>query len=92
VSKKGYPTLTNPHIKYIFDDSETHYAFVGNKEQLDKTKSLIQECEHMKGYVLMDDSEADTDNVFGFNTLIEKGKAYKLMSVNHPDLLYWQLL
>ena len=72
-----YPTLTNPHIKYIFDDSETHYAFVGNKEQFDKTKSLIQECEHLKGYVLMDDSETDTDNVFGFSTLIEKGKAYK---------------
>jgi len=92
-----YPTLTNPHIKYIFDDSETHYAFVGNKEQLDKTKSLIQECEHMKGYVLMDDSEADTDNVFSFNTLIEKGKAYKESSnfdfkaiastINPDDLL-----
>ena len=92
-----YPTLTTPHMKYIFDDSETHYAFVGNKEQLDKTKSLIQECEHMKGYVLMDDSEADLDNVFGFSNLIEKGKAYKESSdfdfkaiastINPDDLL-----
>ena len=92
-----YPTLTTPHMKYIFDDSETHYAFVGNKEQLDKTKSLIQECEHMKGYVLMDDSDDDTDKVFGFSSLIEKGIAYKESSdfdfkaiastINPDDLL-----
>ena len=92
-----YPTLTTPHMKYIFDDSETHYAFVGNKEQLDKTKSLIQECEHMKGYVLMDDSDDDTDKVFGFSSLIERGKAYKESSdfdfkaiastINPDDLL-----
>ena len=92
-----YPTLTTPHMKYIFDDSETHYAFVGNKEQLDKTKSLIQECEHMKGYVLMDDSDYDTDKVFGFSSLIERGKAYKESSdfdfkaiastINPDDLL-----
>ena len=92
-----YPTLTTPHMKYIFDDSETHYAFVGNKEQLDKTKSLIQECEHMKGYVLMDDSDDDTDKVFGFSSLIERGKAYKessdfdfkaiVSTINPDDLL-----
>jgi len=92
-----YPTLTTPHMKYIFDDSETHYAFVGNKEQLDKTKSLIQECEHMKGYVLMDDSDDDTDKVFGFSSLIDRGKAYKESSdfdfkaiastINPDDLL-----
>jgi len=92
-----YPTLTTPHMKYIFDDSETHYAFVGNKEQLDKTQSLIQECEHMKGYVLMDDSDDDTDKVFGFSSLIERGKAYKESSdfdfkaiastINPDDLL-----
>ena len=92
-----YPTLTTPHMKYIFDDSETHYAFVGNKEQLDKTQSLIQECEHMKGYVLMDDSDDDTDKVFGFSSLIERGKAHKESSdfdfktiastINPDDLL-----
>ena len=72
-----YPTLTNPQIKYIFDDSEAVYAFVENKEQLKKTRSLLQDCEQMKMYILMDDSEADSDNVMSFNTLLEKGKKYK---------------
>lgn len=68
-----YPTLTNPQIQYIFDDSETKYAFVENQDQLEKTRSLVQKCTHMQGYILMDDSETDSADVIGFNTLIEKG-------------------
>ncbi|MBC8323263.1 MAG: long-chain fatty acid--CoA ligase [Candidatus Marinimicrobia bacterium] len=72
-----YPTLTNPQINYIFDDSETHYAFVENKDQLSKTRSLLQKCEHMKAYILMDDSDTDEDDVIKFSQLLEKGKAFK---------------
>jgi long-chain acyl-CoA synthetase len=72
-----YPTLTNPQINYIFDDSETHYAFVENKDQLSKTRSLLQKCEHMKAYILMDDSVTDEDDVINFSQLLEKGKVFK---------------
>ena len=65
-----YPTLTNPQINYIFDDSETHYAFVENKDQLSKTRSLLQKCEHMKAYILMDDSVTDEDDVINFSQLL----------------------
>jgi len=72
-----YPTLTNPQINYIFDDSETHYAFVENKDQLSKIKSLLQKCEHMKTYIIMDDSVSDDVDVIGFSQLLEKGIAFK---------------
>ncbi len=72
-----YPTLTNPQIKYIFDDSETKYAFVENQEQLDKTLSLVKECKKFKGFILMDDSHNTSNNSISFSSLIEKGKRFK---------------
>ncbi|MCH7612331.1 MAG: long-chain fatty acid--CoA ligase [Candidatus Marinimicrobia bacterium] len=92
-----YPTLTNPHITYICNDSETKYAFVENAEQLDKTQTLVKECKKFKGFIMMDDSESNMENVIGFSTLIEKGKTYKKVSgfnfrdhgksINEDDLL-----
>lgn len=72
-----YPTLTNPQIGYIFDDSDTKYVFVENQDQLDKTRSLVQTCPQMQGYILMDDSESDSNDVISFNTLIEKGVEHR---------------
>jgi len=92
-----YPTLTSPHIKYICNDSETKYAFVENAEQLDKTVSIVGDCEKLNGFILMDDSKSKAENVIGFSTLIEKGKKYNndsgfnwrenIQSINEDDLL-----
>ncbi len=72
-----YPTLTNPHIQYICNNSETKYAFVENADQLEKTISLVNECENFKGFILMDDSESSLEGVIKFSSLVEKGKTYK---------------
>lgn len=73
-----YPTLTNPQIGFIFNDSETKFVFVQNKEQMDKITSLLQNCIHLEGYILMDDSNQEqTADVINFSELIEKGKKYK---------------
>jgi len=79
-----YPTLTNLQVKYIFDDSESIYAFVENEDQLDKVNSLIQDCEQMKAFILMDDSGDNTNNVINFSSLLEKGKEYRQST--HFDL------
>lgn len=72
-----YPTLTNPQIKYIFDDSETIYVFVEDQEQLKKTRSLVKDCEKLRGYILMDDSDTDSNDVIKFSTILEKGELHK---------------
>ncbi|MFQ6678241.1 MAG: AMP-dependent synthetase/ligase [Fidelibacterota bacterium] len=92
-----YPTLTNPHIKFIFNDSETKYAFVENEEQLEKTKSLVEECPNFKGFILMNDGDQSWQDVIGFSSLMEKGKSFKnesgfdlkdhSQSINENDLL-----
>lgn len=70
-----YPTLTNPQIGFIFNDSETKMAFVENQDQLEKTRSLLTDCEHLNKYIIMDDSSIDADDVITFSELIEKGES-----------------
>ena len=92
-----YPTLTNPHIKFIFDDSEAKYAFVENEDQLEKTKSLVDECHHFKGFIMMNDGECSSEDVIAFSLLVEKGISFKKesgfelkdhsKSINENDLL-----
>ncbi len=72
-----YPTLIANQIEYILNNSNSKLIFVENQEQLLKIQACADKCEHLKYIIVLDDSCInETDTVFNFITLLDKGKKF----------------
>ena len=76
-----YPTLIPSQIEYILNDSESTLIFLENQEQYEKIKSIWSNCPKLKNIIILDDSHAaDAENVYTFNSFLEKGSAFSTSS------------
>ena len=76
-----YPTLIPSQIEYILNDSESTLIFLENQEQYEKIKSIWSNCPKLKNIIILDDSDtADAENVYTFNSFLEKGSAFSTSS------------
>lgn len=57
-----YSTSSKGQVKYILNDSQSRILFVGNQEQYNIARSIINECESVKLIITYDDVEKDNDD------------------------------
>lgn len=57
-----YSTSSKGQVKYILNDSQSHILFVGNQEQYNIARSIINECKSVKLIISYDDVEKDNDD------------------------------
>ena len=50
-----YSTSSKGQVKYILNDSQSHILFVGNQEQYNIARSIINECKSVRLIVTYDD-------------------------------------
>lgn len=76
-----YPTLLDSQVEYILNNSNSKLIFVENQEQLVKIEECIDKLDDLKFIVVLDDScEKETDRIFNFVTLLDKGKSFSQSS------------
>ena len=76
-----YPTLIASQVEYILNNSNSKLVFVENQEQLVKIKECIDKLDDLKYIVVLDDScKEETDHIFNFVTLLDKGKSFSQTS------------
>ncbi len=76
-----YPTLISSQVEYILNNSNSKLVFVENQEQLVKIKECIDKLDDLKYIVVLDDScKEETDHIFNFVTLLDKGKSFSQTS------------
>ncbi len=73
-----YPTLIASQIQYIINHSDSKLVFAQDKLQMDKLLEIKAQCPEIKNVVYFDESLSyEEDNIFSFNDLMEKGKAFQ---------------
>tara|TARA_Y100001970_G_scaffold293785_1_gene443180 strand:- start:2679 stop:4460 length:1782 start_codon:yes stop_codon:yes gene_type:complete len=66
-----YPTLLPGQIKYILSDSDSKLVFVEDSIQLEKVKSIIDDCALLKKIVVMDNSlENEEKDILNLNSFM----------------------
>ena len=66
-----YPSLLPNQIEYILNDSESKLVFVEDEMQLEKVKSVFEDCENLKKIIVMDNSfEGNDDYVHNLNSFL----------------------
>ena len=71
VTTTVYPSLLPNQIEYILNDSESKIVFVEDEMQLEKVKTVFDQCEHLKKIVVMDNSfEGNDDYVDNLNSFL----------------------
>ena len=66
-----YPSLLPNQIKYILNDSESKLVFVEDEMQLEKVKSIHDQCNNLKTIVVMDNSfEGDDQSISNLNSFL----------------------
>ena len=71
VSTTVYPTLLPEQIKHIITDSDSRLVFVEDAIQLEKIKSIIEDCPKLKTIVVMDNSlEKEEKGVVNLNSFM----------------------
>ena len=66
-----YPTLLPDHIKHIINDSGSKLIFVENVMQLEKVKTVYDDCPHLKYIIVMDNSlEKDEEFILNLNSFL----------------------
>ena len=71
-----YSTSSKGQVKYILNDSQSHILFVGNQEQYNIARSIINECKSVRLIVTYDDivKENGDETTISFSQMIELGK------------------
>ncbi len=73
-----YPTLIPSQVQYIIAHSDSKLVFAQDKLQMDKLMEIKDQCPELKTIVYFDESLSyDDKNIYSFNTLMEKGKAFQ---------------
>ena len=66
-----YPTLLPDHIKHIINDSGSKLIFVENVMQLEKVKTVYDDCPDLKYIIVMDNSlEKDEEFILNLNSFL----------------------
>ena len=71
-----YSTSSKGQVKYILNDSQSRILFVGNQEQYNIARSIINECKSVRLIVTYDDivKENGDETTISFSQMIELGK------------------
>ena len=90
-----YPTLLPEQICHIINDSDSKLIFVENNMQLERVKSIYNDCPKLKYIIVMDNSqENDEEFVLNLNSFLivpedfisDKSNDYlKLVNTAKPD-------
>ena len=90
-----YPTLLPEQISHIINDSDSKLIFVENNMQLERVKSIYNDCPKLKYIVVMDNSqENEEDFILNLNSFLivpedvisDKSNDYlKLVNTAKPD-------
>ena len=76
-----YPTLIPSQIEYILNDSKSSLIFIEDQEQYEKIKTIWSNCPNLRHIVILDNSDTgDAENVYTFNSFIEKGSEFSKSS------------
>ena len=59
-----YATSSVQQVKYIIDETQMRIIFVGNKEQVEKSLWLLDNCKSLEKIVVFDNDSAQPDNRF----------------------------
>ena len=71
VTTTVYPSLLPNQIEYILNDSESKIIFVEDEMQLEKVKTIFDQCEHLKKIVVMDNSfEGNSEHIDNLNSFL----------------------
>ena len=57
-----YPTLIHSQVEYILNDSNSKVVMVENQEQLDKIKTIWNNCPQLSYVIVLNESDASTDD------------------------------
>ena len=83
-----YPTLIPSQIEYILNDSKSSLIFIEDQEQYEKIKTIRSNCPNLRHIVILDNSDTgDAENVYTFNSFIEKGSEFSKSSDLNFDSL-----
>jgi len=77
VSVAVYPTLLEPQIQFILQDSETCTVIVSTREQAEKIISIKKSLPSLKTMVVMDDEPFDEKWIISFRELLDMGREQK---------------
>ena len=72
-----YSTSSKGQVKYILNDSQSHILFVGNQEQYNIARSIINECKSVKLIVAYDDivKEPNDETTLSFAQMAKLGES-----------------
>ena len=72
-----YPTLIAKQVEYILRNSDTKLIFVENQEQVEKINQIKKSCVSLSYIIVLDNSlEEETEEIFNFITILNKGNSY----------------
>ena len=71
-----YATSSSEQVKYILNDSQSRFLFVGNADQYKIARSIINECNSVKFIITFDDVERENgdDTTLSFKQLLQLGE------------------
>ncbi len=79
-----FPTLSLNEVKYIVNDSESRYLYVGNQQILERVLSGFDEMPTLEKIILLDMNYHSNDSrIIGLGELEEIGKQY--MAAHYQD-------
>ncbi len=71
-----YSTSSKSQVKYIVNDSQSRFLFVGNEEQYKIARSIINECKSVEHIITYDNVKCDEDDeiTFSFDQFLALGR------------------
>ncbi len=72
-----YSTSSKSQVKYILNDSQARFLFVGNEEQYKIARSIINECKSVKHIITYDEVEYENsdETVLSFAQFLKLGES-----------------
>lgn len=65
-----YATSSKEQVKYIVDETQMRFIFVGNKEQMELVLSLMDEGSTLKKVIIFDQITTEDERVIGFENFL----------------------
>ncbi|MEA1961354.1 MAG: long-chain fatty acid--CoA ligase [Bacillota bacterium] len=87
-----YPTLSLNEVKYIVNDSESRYIYVGSMDILNRVLPGFDEMPSLEKIIYMDMNYRSNDSrIIGLGELIDMGKKYMATNYQEYDKLWRSL-
>jgi len=71
-----YPTLTAKQVKWIVRHSESRYLFAGDREQMEKLLSILEDLPKVEKIIVLDNSKVEHEKVVSLDKLLKEGEGY----------------